>query len=253
MVSIATFSPTDRALFESFLAHGMSADHFAAAAGDPTFSIVDAIYWLNLPHITALRRGYQAALEEAVNERLARARITAIETLNALCTARIDPSDRRRAATTIMSAARAQKIAAKPAKPTNPTPRPTKASAPTPSAPTPSAPTSTAPAAPLPAAAPAPAPSTPAPTSTPSASDLSDPSDLSDLSELSAQADDDLKDIINDCMDDLLDDEALDREADEIEARLGVPLTHPEIMKAVTEGRVDELDAIAATIRARDA
>lgn len=245
MVSIAAFSPTDRALFESFLAHGMSADHFAAAAGDPTFSIVDAIYWLNLPHITALRRAYEEALEEAVNERLARARITAIETLDALCKAKIDPSDRRRAATSILTAAKAQKRAAAPTKPTNPTPRPTK----------PNAQPTAIPTAPAPAPS-APAASTPGPTPAPSASDLSDPSALSDLPELadlSAQADDDLKDIINDCMGDLLDDEELDREADEIEARLGVPLTHPEIMKAVTEGRVDELDAIAASIRARDA
>jgi len=44
-------------------------------------------------------------------------------------------------------------------------------------------------------------------------------------------------------------DAALDRFADRVEHYLGVPITHPDILAAIAEGRIHELEAIAATIR----
>lgn len=82
------------------------------------------------------------------------------------------------------------------------------------------------------------------------ASAPSDPSDLSDLSDLS-NPDADLDD---DDADDLAEDAEFDRETDReaaaFEAKLGVPLDHPDILTAIRDGRAAELEQVAARIRA---
>jgi hypothetical protein len=52
-----------------------------------------------------------------------------------------------------------------------------------------------------------------------------------------------------DAAQDAAEDAAADRHAAAIEAHLGVPITHPEILKAISELRIHDLDAIAAKIR----
>lgn len=213
----STFSPADHALFDAYLRHGLSTPHLAAAANNPHLSTLDLLAWLDQPHIQHALQQLSRAHALAAKLRRAQARFTAIETLDTLCTTSPDPTERRRAATTLLAPA-----SRKPARQEGLA----RASRATSRVRTVHAKSQSHP------------------------SDQSDPAALSDLLALSDLSEsDDLDDLDNDPDDDFS-DAALDRFAADFQQRLGVPITHPDILAAVAQGRVHDLDQIASAIRA---
>ncbi|CAG1005584.1 hypothetical protein PHYC_03244 [Phycisphaerales bacterium] len=81
----------------------------------------------------------------------------------------------------------------------------------------------------------------------PTQSAPSDPSDPSDLCNPDADLDDDDAD---DLAEDADLDREIDREAAAFEAKLGVPLDHPDILTALRDGRAADIEQVAARIRA---
>ncbi len=96
------FSPLDHALFEAYLLHGISRSHLSTAANNPNLSTLDILAWLALPHIAAARAALLTHAREAAELRRALGRFNAVHTLDHLCSAKIDPTERRRAASTLL-------------------------------------------------------------------------------------------------------------------------------------------------------
>jgi hypothetical protein len=248
-----SFPTTDLALLEAFLAHGLSPSHLSAAINDP-LSTLDILAWVSQPHIAAALAAVRQLATTAASIRHARARFDAIDALARL-TSSPDPITQRLAATTILrrprnrnplpAAGRAGEGSAKCAQPKHPTALPLDAS------PAPSD-SYTPPTAHTP-----PAPEDPA---------HRDPAAI--LQELEAllhqQAspdntgalDDDNADAPKPDKSDNEDDHPLSPQEQEGELALqffeslDVPLTHPDIIQAIGQGRIRDLPSIAGTIRA---
>jgi hypothetical protein len=251
-------SPADAAFVDAFLEHGFSTPALAAAAGNPHLTVLDALAWLTQPHIEAALKAIHRAHRKAAELRLAQAQFTAIEALAQLAATPTYPPERRRAATTLTRPPRhrsgptlrgvrtrrgarnspSQMGARAGGWVREPLENKTRTSQ-TDSSRTPK---------PLPeGGVGVGSRDADQPDSGGSTTNLSDatPNLSPDLSPLLAW----LATIPDEDRGDYS-DAALDRFADRVEHYLGVPLTHPDIFAAIAEGRLHDLEAIAATIRA---
>jgi len=98
------FTPSEEAqLFEACLVHGLSRDHLAAAINDPRLSSLDILAWFNHPQTQQTLAAFRRAQTLAEDLRTAQARFAAITTLEHVCTHDPNLTNRRLAATRLLT------------------------------------------------------------------------------------------------------------------------------------------------------
>jgi hypothetical protein len=272
MVDTSTTPPTaevsaptcdfDNLLFEAFLRYGLSRDHLAQAINNPNLTTLEILAWLDQPHIAQARAAVRRFANESAAVTLALSQVQAINTLAHLTTTSPDPTQQRLAATTLLRAANPSSRSTQRAHPRTVRHRAARHPSPQDNPHLTNNPPALNPNSDLPIQSSSPSYSAP---SAPSAisskptdlQEVPDPQHLESLIQTLDQTIADLDPDLDPDQDADLDDaEETPQEREEGERAyqffmsLGVPLSHPDIINAIAEGRGSDLESIAARIRA---